>query len=116
MIASSRIKRARVNKNLSQEQLGTLINVSNATICNYEKGTRKPSIEKLIALSNALEVSLDYLLGQDKNVISEDTSYTVRMSNEEIQFINELRKYNDVYHLITEDPKRTALLINKKLS
>lgn len=116
MIASSRIKRARLNKNLSQEQLGILINVSNATICNYEKGTRKPAIEKLIALSNALEVSLDYLLGQDKNVISEDTSYTVRMSNEEIIFINELRKYSDVYQLITEDPKRTALLINKKLS
>lgn len=116
MIAGSRIKKARLKKNLSQGQLGALINVSDATICNYEKGSRKPSIEKLISLSNALNVSVDYLLGQDKSVVAENIDYTVKMSNEEILFINELRKYDNVRRLVTDDPKRTALLVSKKLS
>ena len=62
MIAS-RIKLARLNKSLSQGQLGELIGVSDATICNYEKGSRKPSIEKIVAIANALNVTIDYLLG-----------------------------------------------------
>lgn len=115
MIAS-RIKMARLNKNLSQGQLGALIGVSDATICNYEKGSRRPSIEKLVAIANALTTTLDYLLGQDKNVVAENVEYTIKMSNEEILFISELRKYKEVHKLIIEDPKRIALLTNKKLS
>ena len=104
------------DKNLSQGQLGALINVSDATICNYEKGSRKPAIDKIVALADALNVTVDYLLGQDKDVIAENTDYTIKMSKEEIIFINELRKSDMVHRLITDDPKRTALLITKKLS
>ncbi|MCI5702773.1 MAG: helix-turn-helix domain-containing protein [Erysipelotrichaceae bacterium] len=115
MISGERIKKARLAKGLSQLELANLMNVTDATICNYERGTRKASIDKLLVIAENLDVSLDYLVGQDKIVVSESKDYTVKMSNEEIAFIKEIRKYNDVYRLINDDPKRTALLISKKV-
>jgi transcriptional regulator with XRE-family HTH domain len=40
-----------------------MIGISNSLITHYEKGTKKPSVETLAALSDALGVSADYLLG-----------------------------------------------------
>lgn len=40
----------------------------------------------------------------------------MHLSKEEILFIKELRKYQDTYNYIINDPKRSAILIVKKLS
>ena len=116
MVSGERIKTARLKKNLSQEQLGLLVGVSDVSICGYEKGIRKPTIDKLIKLAETLDVTLEYLLAKDKIVVAEDEQYSIMMSNEEIAFINEIRKFANVHRLVSDDPKRTAMLINRKLS
>lgn len=63
MSFGSRLKERREDKNLTQLQLGKLINVSDATINRYERDLREPSIETIKLLSKVLDCTTDYLLG-----------------------------------------------------
>ncbi len=59
-----RLKELRLEKNITQEQLGKLVNMSKMAISHWEKGHSEPSIPQLILLSNYFEVSVDYLIGK----------------------------------------------------
>ena len=56
------IKYYRNKKGISQEDLGTAVYVSNIHISYLEAGTKAPSLELLILIANALDVSADDLL------------------------------------------------------
>lgn len=62
-----RIKHAREEKKLTQEKLAELIGVSTVYISHLEIGSKTPSLETLIKISNTLEVSIDYLLANNLN-------------------------------------------------
>lgn len=114
MLLAKRIKELRNEKNLTQEDLGKLINVTKVSICCYENGTRVPSLETIVTLADIFEVSLDNLLGREMEVVVKKRK--TRMSREEVEFIREIRKSERVFHLLTTNPKRCASLIDKKLS
>jgi transcriptional regulator with XRE-family HTH domain len=57
-----RLKKARADKGLSQQELEKVSKVHYTNIGRYERGEAKPSSEVLKRLSDALEVSTDYLL------------------------------------------------------
>ncbi len=61
-----KIAQARREKNLTQEQLAELMNVSRQTVSRWESQTAYPEMEKLVNLAGILDVSCDYLLN-DKN-------------------------------------------------
>jgi transcriptional regulator with XRE-family HTH domain len=68
-----RITEVRKLRKLSQDELGKKVDVHGAVIGRYERDEVKPSIEMAKALAEALEVSLDYLVGStdtllDKNI------------------------------------------------
>ena len=63
----------RKRKKLSQSKLGSLVNISGDTIGRYERGTMVPSIEAIIKISNALDVSIDYLVGKISQEIDQNT-------------------------------------------
>ena len=70
-----RLTEVRKNKKLSQDEVGKLVNVHGAVIGRYERDEVKPSIEMATQLAEALEVSLDYLVGStdillEKNIVS----------------------------------------------
>ena len=48
---------------MSQDEVGKLVWVHGAVIGRYERDEVKPSIEMATQLAEALEVSLDYLVG-----------------------------------------------------
>lgn len=58
----SKIKNNRRLLKLTQEQLAELIDVSPHYIYEIEKGLKTPSLPMLIAISENLHVSIDYLL------------------------------------------------------
>lgn len=69
-----RIKNKRIEKNLTQEQLGEMCELSTAHIGHIERGTRVLSVDVLYKISQTLEVSVDYLLfdsADDKNILSD---------------------------------------------
>lgn len=57
-----RLKELRLNKNLTQQQLGKSLSVSGQTILNWENDITYPSVKKLIELASFFDVSIDYLL------------------------------------------------------
>lgn len=58
------LKKARINKGLSQEQLALKLNVVRQTVSKWEKGTSVPDAEALLHLSEALETPVNTLLGE----------------------------------------------------
>lgn len=64
-----RLKELREEKEMTQEELGKLLNVSRQTISGYEAGAIEPSISNLIKLADIFNISLDYLLGRTKKDI-----------------------------------------------
>lgn len=62
-----RIRDRRNELGMSQEDLAHLIGSSQRQISKYETGQNDPTGEVLIAMSQALETTIDYLLGLTGN-------------------------------------------------
>ena len=73
-----RITLVRKQKKLSQSELGKLADVSGDIVGKYERNEMKPSIETARRLANALNVTLDYLVG-DSNTVLLDKDITKRI-------------------------------------
>jgi transcriptional regulator with XRE-family HTH domain len=54
----------RKKKSLSQADLGKMIGTSGDVIGRYERGDITPSIDVVTKIADALEVSIDYLIGK----------------------------------------------------
>jgi len=62
-----RITQLRKAKNWSQDELAKEIDSSRVMIGKYERGDNLPSIEVIIKLAKAFDVSVDFLLGEGLN-------------------------------------------------
>lgn len=62
-----RITQLRKAKNWSQEELARKIDASRIMIGKYERNDNSPSIEVIVKLSKAFDVSVDFLLGEGSN-------------------------------------------------
>ena len=69
MTFGSRIATTRKKKKLSQAALGKIASISGDIIGKYERDEMKPSIDTATRLATALEVSLDYLVGQSETAV-----------------------------------------------
>ncbi len=59
---SERIYQFRRNSGLSQEQLAEKIGVSRQAISKWESGISTPELEKLLALSECFDITIDELV------------------------------------------------------
>ncbi|UOQ91478.1 helix-turn-helix domain-containing protein [Halobacillus shinanisalinarum] len=87
---SQRLKYSRKTKGLTQSKLANEIKTTKGTISNYENGYSTPSNEMLISLANALDVSVDYLLGRSETTVKES-------EEKEYDTIDEINKLMDKY-------------------
>lgn len=62
-----RIKELRKTRKMSQEELGSRIGRSKSVICSYENNMKAPPLGVLTDIAAVFNVSLDYLVGIDKN-------------------------------------------------
>ena len=62
-IFSKRLKKARCIKKITLINLAGKINVDKSTIKKFETGEIEPSLSTLVAISEALDISVLYLLG-----------------------------------------------------
>lgn len=62
MTLGDKLKRARINKNFTQEYLAEVLNVSQKTYSNFENDKSKPDFAQVEDIAKTLEVSvLDFL-------------------------------------------------------
>ena len=69
MTFCDKLQALRKNKGLTQEELAEKINVSRAAVAKWEAGQSYPDISNLIQISDLMNVTVDYLLMCDKEVI-----------------------------------------------
>lgn len=86
----------RKQKGFSQEELANRLNVSRQTVSKWEVGDSTPDLEKLVAISDLFEISLDELVLDKAAVSSEETS-----SKSEV--LSELKE-----KLLTDENKKRA--------
>lgn len=77
MTLGQNITALRKKSKLSQNDLGKAVGTSGDIIGRYERDEVKPSIEVAIKIADALEVSMDYLVGKtslevDSNTLKRD--------------------------------------------
>lgn len=61
---SKRLKLERKNKDLSQESIANILDITKSTYGKYELGLIIPSVNKIIILANFYQISIDYLTGK----------------------------------------------------
>lgn len=67
-VFKSRLQQTRKLRELNQDELANKAGLPSTTISHFESGKRKPSFDNLRKLADALEVSLDYLMGRVDNI------------------------------------------------
>lgn len=71
MKISQVIKENRVSRELTQEELATILNVSRSTISSWENGRSYPDLEMVLILSQEFDISVDSLLKGDSDIVQE---------------------------------------------
>lgn len=109
-----RLRNLREKFGLSQTELSKRLKIPNQSISNYERGSRQPDYESLIALADFYGVSVDYIIrgsatfapklsGNGENVLQDiiipleelKYNYTILFENEKIsnEELNEIIVY-----------------------
>jgi len=68
MEIGSKLKNARSEKGITQEQAAELLGVSRQTISNWENSKSYPDIVSVIKMSDSYSISLDHLLKEDETM------------------------------------------------
>ncbi|MBQ7376298.1 MAG: helix-turn-helix transcriptional regulator [Clostridia bacterium] len=79
MSLSANIKRLRLEKNLTQEQLATKLGVSAQAVSKWETSETYPDGALLVPLANELEVSLDELFGNNSVSMADISGRIVKL-------------------------------------
>lgn len=95
MTLGQNITSLRKAKKLSQNDLGKLAGTSGDLIGRYERDEVKPSIDVAVKIANALEVSLDYLVGSTDLLLDKGILKKIK----EIQLLDSENK-NHLYALM----------------
>ena len=86
MSFGKRMAQVRKEKNMSQDALAKALEATPTTIGRYERDEVKPSIEVAAKIAAALEVSVDFLIGNSDNFIKDKAL---------LKRINEILSLND---------------------
>ena len=61
-VFGKKLKELRIEKGLSQRQVGKIFNVCNQTISFWETGSREPDLDTLLEIAHYFEVPLEDLV------------------------------------------------------
>lgn len=90
MAFNNRLKEARINAGLTQEQLGDKLGMGKSTIAGYEKGNRDPNMMTVQKIMNILKVDANFLW-QDEM----EASLELVVSSNEWHLIKKYRTLDD---------------------
>lgn len=80
-----RLRKLRTDKGLSQADLARLAKTHPMQVGKYERGESFPAVETLVALSRALEVSVDYLLTGDEEPRRDESAFNFPLLLEKLR-------------------------------
>lgn len=93
---NNKLYELRKQKGFSQEELANRLNVSRQTISKWEVGESTPDMEKLIAISDLFELSLDELVKSEEPKTTGKSEQIVKS-----EFYSDVKE-----HFLTEENKK----------
>jgi transcriptional regulator with XRE-family HTH domain len=103
---AERLKSLRKQRNLSQTELGELVDVHYTHIGRYERGSSRPAADTLNRLAQALGVSGDYLLEG-----ANEQAAVARFEDREL-----LTQFQEIQQLSDEDKRVVKVLLDAFLA
>ena len=78
MKLGEKIKKERMRKRLTQEMLAEMADITSSYVGQIERGERKVTLSKLVRIANVLNVSVDYLLSDNKELIDDNLQIEIK--------------------------------------
>lgn len=105
------LKHLRVQKGLTQEELGKILHKDYSTIGKWELGQRSPIMEDVIKIAEFFDISLHDLIGGNISVTGIDScaSFDIPKTNEEYKKILKEKGLMDDKGYIKEDKLKNML-------
>jgi len=97
-IFAGRLRTARVHRKMSQSELAEAAKLQPSAVSHFETGRRSPSFQNLKALSDALEVTTDYLIGRTDDFKNSSAvslkllRHAEKMSHEDLETLTSMAK------------------------
>jgi len=88
-----RLRNTRKANSLTQEELAEKADISRVMISRYESGSVMPTVDVLVSLADALNVSTDYLLGRQNDASINASHPAAPGKNDLPQTKEELRRF-----------------------
>lgn len=108
------IRKLRKERNLTQEELAELLNITSQAISKWENETGMPDISQIIPLARVLGVSTDILFGisgiNEENEV-ERIIYELHLQNKNLE-IDDLERYRQLTEALKQYPNNFSLLYN----
>ncbi|MCD8073753.1 MAG: helix-turn-helix domain-containing protein [Lachnospiraceae bacterium] len=101
MSVGERIKKARIEKGISQKKLADSLGVSAAMISQYENGVRKPKKSTLIRIADAIGVDVNRL--DEKKIvlqINHQEAYKAFLKIDKARYLKRIRDMDDLDDII----------------
>lgn len=93
MNVGEKIKSARLNKKLTQKQLGELCGMADSAIRRYELGGANPKIETLRRIASALDIGLEEFMTDSELSLFESMASLYLKSDSEMQELESLDEH-----------------------
>lgn len=100
----NRIRERRKALDMTLKQLASVVGVSEGAISHYETGRREPDPDMLGRIANALNVSVDYILGRDERVASSFKQPTEKAPSDE-----SVERGIDLFRQLSEENKAQVM-------
>lgn len=79
ILFSYRLRKARLDSNIKQNELAEKSGIAATTISAYENSSKSPSLENAATLADTLGVSLDWLCGIDNKETSQNKNQSIEI-------------------------------------
>ncbi len=89
------LRALRLSRRVTQTELAKALDYGYTAIANYESGRNEPSISDLIRLADYFQVSLDALVGRDREETKEELRWQLLSQGDRraiLDFMDQLRK------------------------
>lgn len=116
MTFGTKLKQARQNAKLSQEHLAEKLCVSRSAIAKWETDKGMPDIQNLKAIAQLLDVSIDYLLAEDKQLSFQTIKEPINLNDYQPHKLRKSKKDSVVIDKYSDATAIYIMFREKKLS
>lgn len=102
---AEQLKKARLAKGYTQQQVADAMGITNSTYCGYETGKRQPDVEKIKQLAIILDTSGDVLL---ETGINNEGAKKVHPSKDERTFSENYKKAIELFSQLSPELQSEA--------